>query len=270
MRDEASAERGAASLLAPLADRGLPASVLMPGDPDRVSIIASQWDQAEEFALPRGYRAAVGRFRGVAIGAVSSGMGAPSLEIVLTEAVMAGATTVIRVGTTGSLHERIGNGELVVNDASIRLDGMTERYVRPEYPAAASYEVVAALVDACAELGLTYHVGLGATSSSFYAGQGRPNPAGFDLPGREGLLDELRAGQVLNLEMEGAALLTLGRLLGLRTGVIASVIANRATDVWGDHGGIERACLAASTAVTKLAERDVDLARPEHTTDGSS
>ncbi len=247
------ADRADPLLLRPVADAGgLPRHVLLPGDPDRVEVMASPWSDVTRFPLVRGLQAATGRYRGQALAAVSTGMGAPSMEFLLTEAILCGADTAIRVGTTGSLREDVCNGDLVINDACVRMDGSSDAYVRPGFPAAASHEVTAALIAACQEHGVRYHVGTGATSASFFVGQDRANPAGYAPPGRGALLEELRAARVLNLEMEGATLLTLARLFGIRAGVISTVIANRVTGAWGDEGGIERVCEVAATAVTYL------------------
>lgn len=251
------ADRAEALILEPVARAGgLPRYVLMPGDPDRVAIMAEQWDDVTDYPLVRGYRAATGRFQGHPIAAVSSGLGAPSMEMLFSEAVQCGADTVIRVGTTGSLHAEVGNGELIINDASVRLDGASEQYVRPGFPAAASHEVTAALVAASQELGASFHVGTGATTASFYAGQDRANPAGFERPDRGALIEELTAARVLNFDMEGATLFTLARLFGVRAGMVSTVIANRVSGEWGDRGGTAVACLATATAVRLLADAE--------------
>ena len=184
--------------------------MLMPGDPDRVSVMAKQWDQAKEIPQVRGYRAAIGLYKGAKIAALTSGIGAPSLEYKLTEAAEVGAHTIIRVGSTGAIQEGIENGDLIINDACIRLDGTTPMYVRPEYPAAASFEVTLALVEAAETLGYRYHVGTGCTSSSFFAGQGRTSFGGYKLSGTDEFFEDIRRMGVLNFEMEAAALLTSG------------------------------------------------------------
>lgn len=251
-----SAATGSSARRDRLAAAGMPPYVLIPGDPDRVDVIAAQWDNAELIALPRGYRAAVGTFRGHRLGAISSGIGAPSLESILADLGRLGVHTMIRVGTTGSLRTEIGNGTLIINDACVRMDGTTHLYVRPEYPAAASWEVTGALVDAARTLGAEAHVGTGCTTGSFVAGQGRAAFDGYESPVGQRLYDEMIRARVLNFEMEAAALLTLARLAGQRAGSVCSVIANRITGEWADNGGIERACRVASAALVSLAERD--------------
>lgn len=248
-------------LFGALDEVGLPRYVLLPGDPDRVHTLAGLWEEATDYALPRGYRAAVGRYRGERLAAVSTGMGGPSLEFALTEAARLGADTFIRVGTTGALQPELRNGDLVVNEGCVRMDGTSQAYVRAEYPAVASFEVTLALVEACLRLGIPHHVGVGATTASFFPGQGRANPAGYEPPEVRAVVEEMRRARVLNFEMEGAALLTLARLLGLRAGQVCSVIAHRLTGEWADAGGVERACRVATEAVAVLGTWDRAKAR---------
>lgn len=230
--------------------------MLMPGDPDRITVMAKMWDKAEEYPQARGYRAAIGEYKGAKVSAMTSGIGAPSMEWKLTEAAEAGAHTIIRVGTTGGIQEGIECGDLIINDACIRLDGTTNLYVRPEFPAAASFEVTMALVEAAETFGYRYHVGTGCTSGSFYAGQGRTAFGGYKLSGTDTFFEDIRKMGVLNFEMEAAALLTLARLFKLRAGVVASVIAQRLTGQWDDAGGEERACRTGVEALRILSSWD--------------
>ena len=251
-----SSETGDRTRLRALQSLELPRYVLVPGDPDRVRLMASQWRNSRVLDLPRGYRAAVGTYKGVRIGAMSSGIGAPSTEIIMTDLARAGADTMIRVGTTGTLQEDVAISSLIINDAAVRLDGTTQFYVRPEYPAVASWEVTSALVKAATALGVDYRVGTGATIGSFLAGQGRAALNNYRSPEGQRIFEEMKGANVLNFEMETASLLTLTRLFGLRGGSVCSVIANRISGEWGDKGGIERACLVAAEAVRWLTQWD--------------
>jgi uridine phosphorylase len=248
---------------------GLPRYVLLPGDPDRVNLMASQWDEAEVIDLPRGYRAASGTYKGARIGAVSTMMGAPSLDIVLTDLARLGHDTFIRVGTCGTLKAEIEPNSVIINDSAVRLDGTTHLYVRNEFPAVASYEVTFALADAARALKARYAVGTGATTGSFFVGQGRPGYNDFMSLEGERIFEEMKRAGVLNFEMETAALLTLARLFGFRAGSICSVIANRMTGVWGNDGGIESACLIAAEAIRNLTtwdEKTAHIGAPTLTT----
>jgi uridine phosphorylase len=254
--ETATANSGDRRRINALRELDLPRYVLLPGDPDRVDLMASQWENAKIISLPRGYRAAAGTYEGARIGAVSTMMGAPSLDIIFADLARLGIDTFIRVGTCGTLREDIATGSLIINDASVRLDGTTHFYVRNEYPAAASFEVIFSLVDAAISNGFTYRVGTGATSGSFFAGQGRPAFNDYISMEGERIFEEMKRAGVLNFEMETAALLTLSRLYGFRAGSICSVIANRITGEWGESGGVARACQVAADAVKRLTDWD--------------
>ena len=59
-----------------------------------------------------------------------------------------GVDTFLRVGSTGALKEEMELGDIIISTAAVRLEGTSKQYVRPEYPASASYEVVLAFVEA--------------------------------------------------------------------------------------------------------------------------
>jgi len=132
---------------------------------------------------------------------------------------------------------------------SVRLEGTSKHYVIPEYPAIASYDIVLALIDAAETLGVKYHVGLTASSDSFYVGQERPGYKGYLPPHQRGLIDYLRSVNVLNFEMESSIIFVLANIYGLKAGAVCAVIANRETNEFAPHAGIEDAIRVANEAV---------------------
>jgi len=232
----------------------IPDTVLMPGDPGRVPRMQASWDEGEELAFHREYRSARGVFKGVPIGAISSGVGAPSLEIAAHEFATIGGRTVIRVGTCGALRAKIEPGDLIVPAAAVRRDGTADRYLPLDHPAFADPEVYTALVEACERLGFSYHVGIVCSVGSFYVGQERPVTGGFWQSSVDGLIDDLRKAGVVCLEMECSALFVLARLFGMRSGAVLGAVANRVTNAFGDNGAEERAIRAANEAVVILDE----------------
>ena len=231
--------------------------VLMPGCPDRVRIMASMWDEgAQVWPKERGFAVASGTYKGAPITAVSHGIGGGSMENPLMALFPHNPDAIIRVGSTGTLREDIHIGDLIINDANVRLDGTSNMYVRDEFPSAANFEVTMALVQACEELGYTYYVGTGCTTCSFFAGQGRPSYGGYEKHDRKGFFEDMNAAGIINFEMEGATLLTLSRLFGFRAGMIAAVVANRITGEWAEHSGEEHACRAGAEAIRILTSWD--------------
>jgi len=170
-----------------------------------------------------------------------------------------GSRTLLRVGTTGSIQPQIALGDLIIASGAVRLDGASQAYVRPEYPAAAHPEAVMALIQACEELGYGYHVGVTASTDSWYLGQGRPGWRSYAPSFSQSLLSDLQGAGVLNFEMESSALLTVAGLYGLRAGAIFAVVANRIDNSF-QVSGVERAVAATNRAVLILAEMDREKA----------
>ncbi|QGX93581.1 nucleoside phosphorylase [Haloplanus rallus] len=211
-------------------------TVLLPGDPDRVDVVTDRWDEAETVATHREYRTATGAYDGEPVSVTSTGIGSPSAAIAVEELARVGAETFLRVGSCGAIHPEISVGDLVITTGAVRGEGTSEEYVRPDYPAVADHAVVSALVAAAERLGYDYHCGISLSTDSFYAGQARPGFEGFEAPGTDSLLDDLRTANVKNIEMEASAVLTLANLYGLRAGAVCTVFANRTTGEFRTEG----------------------------------
>ncbi|MFB6141347.1 MAG: nucleoside phosphorylase [Halosimplex sp.] len=230
-------------------------SVLLPGDPDRVETITDGWDTSEVVARHREYRTATGTYDGTPVSVTSTGIGSPSAAIAVEELARVGVDTLLRVGSCGAIREEASVGDLVVTSGAVRQEGTSKEYVREDYPASADDRVVGALVTAAERLGYDYHVGVTASTDSFYAGQGRPGFEGFEAAGSDDLVENLREAGVLNFEMEAAAVLTLANLYGLRAGAVCTVYANRVTGEFRTEGE-RKASTVASEAVSILADMD--------------
>lgn len=237
----------------------VPGYVLLPGAPERCLVIAKEWENPREIASYREYKTVTGTYKGTPIACTSTGIGGPSSEICIHELNVLGVHTGIRVGTTGCIVPDFDLGDLIIPVACVRRDGTSITYIEPEYPAYADFYVVLALVAACERLGFRYGLGLDCTVGSFYIGQGRPlfeDGSGYWPSFAEKILPDLTAARVTNIEMETSGQFVVGRLHGMRMGAVLSVIANRVLDKWGDNGGENKACLAASEAVRILTEWD--------------
>jgi len=230
--------------------------VLLPGDPGRVARIARYWDEARLVGDHRGFVSYTGRYKGVGISAVSTGIGGPSTAIVVEELLGLGAHTFIRVGTTGAIVDYIDVGDLVINIASVRMEGASKAYVMPEYPAVASLDVTLALIFAAENLGVKYHVGIGASTDSFYVGQERPGFKGYIPPWSRGLVELLRSVRVLNFEMEASTIFTLANIYRARAGSVCAVVASRPKDILVPEAGVDNAIKVANEAVVILNEWD--------------
>ena len=241
--------------------------VLLPGDPGRVEVVASLWDEARHVASNREYVTFTGTYRGVPISCTSTGIGSPSTAIALEELARVGATTFVRIGTSGSLQDRVGVGDLAILDSAIRADGASTLYAPPEFPAVAHHEVVDAAIEAATGLGVRHHVGTTFSTDLFYVPEAGSAFGGYEQSAwRERYADVARAN-ALAAEMEAGVLMVLSRIWGLRGGAIALV-----ADVAGerDESGafdpqasfdvseesIERLARVGCETVRILGERD--------------
>jgi purine-nucleoside phosphorylase len=147
--------------------------VLLPDDPGHATLVAGMLDGGLRNAtLVTDHRAMygyTGRYRGVPISVQSTGMGAPSLSMVVEELLGLGARRLIRVGRCLAIGRGIGRGDLVIASAATPADGATRTYLH-EDPGAptADFGLIRALADRAAEHATTCHVGQVCTVDVFY------------------------------------------------------------------------------------------------------
>lgn len=220
--------------------------VLLPGDPNRARLIAETFFDAPR--LYTEYRQLLGfsgLYKGMRVSVQTTGMGCPSLAIVVEELVRLGAQTLLRVGTAGIIGERVKPGDLVIATASVPQEGTTRMYLGGDpYAPCASFAVTRALVDAA---GPAAHVGLIQTEDAFYATQ----PEGAA---------RLRERGVLAVEMEASALFLLGKLRGVETG--CALVASNAI---GDPEFIDPEFLRARVLVMTEAALEAGVALAKET-----
>lgn len=204
---------------------------IVPGDPDRVARIAERLDDPVPLAATREFTSMRGSLDGKPLVVCSTGIGGPSTSITVEELAQLGVTTFLRAGTTGAIQPDIEPGEVIVTTGAVRLDGASFHFAPPEFPAVADFACTTALVAAARETGVRLHVGITASSDTFYPGQERYDTvAGRVIPRFRGSLVEWQTLGVLNYEMESATLFTMCSALGLRAGCVAGVLVNRTRD----------------------------------------
>ena len=242
--------------------------ILLPGDPDRTSRIASRFESIEVEQRHREFASVTGRFRGQRVSVVSTGIGTDNVEIVVAEILaITERPTFIRVGSCGALQPEMELGDLAISTGAVRLESTTSFFVHDGYPAVADYEAVLALIEAAQRLGHRYHVGITATAPGFFGAQGRPIP---QLPIRyPDLAEDMARQRVMNFEMEASALLVLATLARCRAGVVCAVYANRTTGefVSGDVKDAAEAACVETGLESLLVLADMDRQKREAGTD---
>ncbi|KAA9398834.1 nucleoside phosphorylase [Haloarcula sp. CBA1130] len=186
---------------------------LVPGDPGRVDRIAGLCDDHEVVAENREYKLVNATYDGRELTICSTGIGSPSTAIAVEELEAVGVETLIRVGTTGALQEGIEIGDMVVANGAAKDEGTSQRYESKSVPAVPDYDVLSSLVDAAEANDEDVHVGPIATDDAFYAET-------------DEYINDWEDAGLLAVEMEAAALFSLCRRKGLRSGAICTVDGN--------------------------------------------
>lgn len=207
-------------------------NVFVCGDPARVARITRDWDEARTVAEVREYTIVTGAKAGTPLTAASHGIGAPGTAVLVEELIKLGARTFLRIGNSGGLDPALEIGDLAITTGCVRDDGTTRSYVVPEYPAVASWEVVAALVEAARATDARAHTGITWSLDAFYARNAVAGPDGtlrsMSVDGYwpshlETRIRDMQQARILNCEMEAGVLLTLAGLFGVRAGAICVV-----------------------------------------------
>jgi len=204
--------------------------VLLPGDPGRVPLIASSVNKinAREIAQNREFRSWIARLDRHPVLVTSTGIGGPSTSIAVEELATLGVRMFIRVGTTGAIQSYVKAGDVVITTASVRLDGTSGHYAPLSYPAVSDYYILNALVEAASLLKVRHHVGITASTATFYPAQERVDTfSRYIIRDLAGTKEEWGHLNVLNYEMESATLLTMCNTMALKAGCITGVISER-------------------------------------------
>ncbi|KEI34564.1 uridine phosphorylase [Allofrancisella frigidaquae] len=202
---------------------------ILPGDPNRVEMLAKMLDEnAYYLTSNREYTSWLAKVDNENVLVISTGMGGPSAAIGIEELAMIGIKKFIRVGTCGTIQENIEVGDLILTTASVRLDGTSYHYAPIEYPAVASFLLNQSLHNSAKKLNIKLHTGITASSDTFYPGQERKDSySGYVRKSFQGSVEEWRKLNVLNLEMESSAILTVCATFGLDASCICTVMAKR-------------------------------------------
>ncbi|MEK8128275.1 nucleoside phosphorylase [Paenibacillus filicis] len=108
---------------------------ILVGDPARVDKVGAMMDHVQPLAYNREFKSIKGSYRGEELLVISTGIGAPSAAIAMEELHHIGITTVIRVGSCGSMQKNIPLGALIIATGTVRDDGLGSKYVPSIYPA---------------------------------------------------------------------------------------------------------------------------------------
>ena len=235
--------------------------VILVGDPGRVALVASHFENVECEVSNREFRAITGTFRGKRITALSTGIGCDNIDIVVneldalanidfktrTENENLRQLTLVRIGTCGGLQPYTPVGTYIASAKSIGFDGLLNFYAGRNQACDLEFEAeFKKQVEWNAQLGNPYVAcadkelldtiaaddmvrGVTIACGGFFGRQGRE----LRLPLQDPKLNEkienfsYKDMQVTNFEMESSALAGLSTLMGHKAVTVCMVIANR-------------------------------------------
>ncbi len=235
--------------------------IIMVGDPGRVDMVASYFDEIDFNVSSREFHAIGGKYKGKELMCISHGIGSDNIEIVVTEldalANIDFATrtvrpehrtlTLVRVGTSGSLQEDLHIGDFVIAEKGTGTDGILNFYADRDRVCDLDFEhdlmahtgwrkswAAPYTVDADAELveriGRDDMVrGYTISAVGFYAPQGREVRLRLADPELNAKIESFRyhGRPVTNYEMESGCLQGMARMLGHKAMTVCCIIAER-------------------------------------------
>ena len=195
--------------------------VIVPGDPNRVPVIAESLENVINQGQNREFNAYKGTHNGIEVSIVSTGIGCPSTAIAVEELSYIGAEVFIRIGTSGSVDKSAKKGDIFIATAAVRDDGTSKQYIPIEFPAVASHNVVSNLIKASKNLNIDSKVGICQSKDSFF---GETEPERMPVaPYLDFKWKSWQGGGVGASEMEAATLFTLSQIKRIEAGAILAI-----------------------------------------------
>lgn len=146
-------------------------TVLMPGDPLRSEFIAKNFlTDARLVNNVRGVQGYTGRWQGVPVSVMASGMGIPSIGIYSYELyTVFGVRNILRVGSAGAMTEELRVRDLVLGMGASTNSRFASQYgMDGTFAPLASYPLLRAAVTECELAGARFSVGNLLSSDTFY------------------------------------------------------------------------------------------------------
>ncbi len=234
-------------------------TVVLVGDPGRVELVSSKFSKVEFKASNREFVTHTGTFNNKRISVTSTGIGTDNVDIVINELdalknidfktrqakESTTKLTLVRLGTSGALHEDIHVDSIVASSHGLGFDGLLnyyqsshvvvkdlvsafEKQVNWAYPLPYPY-VVKGSESLIAKLAPELVKGITATAGGFYGPQGRVLRLAPYIPDLNERLQSFThdGHRITNFEMETSALYGLSALLGHDACTLCTIVANR-------------------------------------------
>ena len=237
--------------------------VILVGDPGRVALVASHFDQIEFEVESREFKTCTGSYKGKRITVLSTGIGCDNIDIVMNELdALANIDfntreekenfrqlELVRIGTCGGLQPNTPVGTFICSQKSIGFDGLLNFYAGRNEACDLEFEkaflahmawtgntgnpapyVIDANPELCDRIAKDEMVrGVTIAASGFFGPQGRELRIPLADPKQNEKIEafEYKGYRITNFEMESSALAGLSKLMGHKATTVCMVIANR-------------------------------------------
>ncbi|MGH4037334.1 MAG: nucleoside phosphorylase [Sphaerochaeta sp.] len=196
--------------------------VIFSGDPWRVEVLKQYLDNVKHVAFKREFNTYTGTYKGVPITVTSTGIGAPSAAIAMEEMYECGMKVAVRMGTVMSLIDNT-LGDFIIPVGAVRRESTSKTYVEEAFPAVADFGLVQSMNESVETYSKNHLNGITATLDGFYS---QMHDSKFSVEKKRNMnsvFDELKDMGVIGLDMESSLILTLGRLMGVKTAIVTVV-----------------------------------------------
>ena len=133
--------------------------VLLPGDPKRAEFIAKNYlEDAKLYNTVRGMSGFTGTYKGKRVSVQGTGMGMPSAGIYIHELInVYGAKKLVRIGSCGSLQEKVGLRDIILAMSACSNSAMiTRRFFHQTYAPTANFDYFSRRTPLLKKRGLTF------------------------------------------------------------------------------------------------------------------
>jgi len=238
-------------------------TVILVGDPGRVELVASFFDEVECTISNREFVTTTGIYKGKRFSALSTGIGTDNIDIVVNELdalvnidletrtpkAEHKSLNLIRIGTSGALQGNIPVDSFLLSNKSIGFDGMLNFYADRDDVSDLDFEKsFKEFVNWDAKLASPYVVpaseklidqldgddmiqGVTISANGFYGPQGRVLRLQTLDPDLNDKIEkfDFKGEKITNYEMESSAIFGLSKMLGHNAAAVCAIIANRIT-----------------------------------------
>lgn len=188
----------------------LASSALIPGPRERSQMLLQSMENPTKNFAFLDYEMHTGTHQGKKITVGNGGRYAPDTAITTEILCAGGVESLMRVGSCGSLQEKIKIGDLVIVAGAVRGEGTSPYYVPQNFSTVSHPDIVSALKKAAESLKIRYHVGTVYTTDALF--QETPQ-----------FIEELEQRGIAGIDMVTSAFLTVAQVRRKKAGAILAV-----------------------------------------------